>query len=64
LHSKFNLKIILFSDNSIDLSLMECIEKEKFGYDRIDSTASNDQAVTPIDTAASDYATRKVLFVR
>ena len=43
---------------------MECIEKEKFGYDRIDSTASNDQAVTPIDTAASDYATRKVLFVR
>ena len=43
---------------------MECVEKEKFGFDRIDASANNPEAEIPYDREASQYAAKKVLRAR
>mmetsp|Transcript_6685 Transcript_6685/g.6936 ORF Transcript_6685/g.6936 Transcript_6685/m.6936 type:complete len:159 (+) Transcript_6685:22-498(+) len=52
---------MIHEDNTADISLMECIEKEKFGFDKIDSTGQSETAVDHYDKEASQYAVRKVM---
>jgi len=50
------------SNNSVDINLMECVEKEKFAFDKLDSTGS--QAVdtdSKYDKEIQAYAIKKVL---
>ena len=40
---------------------MECIEKEKFLFDKVDSSALPSEGDHKYDKEAANYATRKVL---
>lgn len=40
---------------------MECVEKEKFAFDKLESTPVNPEAVDKYDKDVSLYATRKLL---
>lgn len=40
---------------------MECIEKEKYHFDKVDSTITTSESEDKYDKDAMTYATRKVL---
>jgi len=52
--------VAVHNNNTVDINLIECIEKEKFGFDKIDSTLLI-EGDSKYDKEAGQYATRKVL---
>jgi len=54
---------LLFSNNTCDINLYECVEKEKFAFDKVDSSAamSIDTTATKYDREAAMFAVKKTL---
>jgi hypothetical protein len=57
------LSSIYYSNNTCDINLYECVEKEKFAFDKVDSSAamSVDTTETKYDKEAALYAIKKTL---
>jgi len=51
----------ILSNNSVDLNLMECVEKEKFAFDKLDSTSVVIDTDSKYDKEIANYALKKVL---
>ncbi len=59
--SNFNY-FYTFSNNTVDLNLFECVEKEKFAFDKVDSSLSQSlDTESKYDRDACSYAVKKVL---
>ena len=52
--------VAIHSNNTVDINLIECIEKEKFAYDKVDSTVIV-EGDSKYDKEAGVYATKKAL---
>lgn len=61
--SKLNIYklYLLYSNNTVDISLFECIEKENFHFDKVDSSASGTDIDHKFDKEAFDYAIKKTM---
>lgn len=52
--------VAVHPNNSVDINLVECIEKENFGFDKVDSGVAID-GDSKYDKEALQYAVKKVL---
>ncbi len=52
---------MFYSNNTVDISLFECIEKESFHFDKVDSSAPGTDIDNKFDKEAFDYAIKKTM---
>ena len=54
---------MIHDNNTCDINLYECVEKEKFAFEKVDSSAAMgvDTADTKYDREAAIYAVKKTL---
>ncbi len=61
-HGSWVTIIITYSNNTVDINLYECVEKEKFAYDKVDSSAAqNIDSDNKYDKDACTFAVKKIL---
>ncbi len=54
--------MIIISNNTVDINLLECVEKDKFAYDKVDSSAAAMvESDSKYDREISLYAVKKIL---
>ena len=51
--------LTLYSNNTLDIDLIECVEKENFAFDKVETSPPNSEH--KVDNDASVYAVRRVL---
>ena len=55
------VNFMFYSNNTVDISLFECIEKESFHFDKVDSSAPGTDIDNKFDKEAFDYAIKKTM---